>query len=443
MRIGTIALLVGVSSFDSIIMYYLLINTFLIKEELDFLKKMCIATAGIIVTIALTLNRIVTYFSSTMFLAVVLVYCLTFFIVIKDKRFFICCYIWLYYSILSLMDLVTSFIAMQIFKQKFEDEILMSGQLSVEVVMFAITRFFMSLIVWYIVKQKWSIDEGFQSGLMIIDIVLGILVQQYQKSMVEMALGERTMNAIDQGFSLLIVLIMVMLCMILVNRNKLVLKERNMLEMHDQMMIDNYQMLQNNVEKNKQFIHDMKHHLILIEELVQEKDLEGLADYVHEIKGNYWEIERVIWTGNQFLDFVLNQKKKKAKDAEIEFVIETEVIPNWCLTTAEIVVLFGNLLDNAIEACEKQQEDARIIKIEFKKRASLQFIKIQNSISEKPKIKKNRLVSTKKNPEMHGYGIKGVEQIVAKYDGEFTWNVSKDMFCVNVIFFNEGDEENE
>ena len=159
MRIGTIALLVGVSSFDSIIMYYLLINTFLIKEELDFLKKMCIATAGIIVTIALTLNRIVTYFSSTMFLAVVLVYCLTFFIVIKDKRFFICCYIWLYYSILSLMDLVTSFIAMQIFKQKFEDEILMSGQLSVEVVMFAITRFFMSLIVWYIVKQKWSIDE--------------------------------------------------------------------------------------------------------------------------------------------------------------------------------------------------------------------------------------------------------------------------------------------
>ena len=143
------------------------------------------------------------------------------------------------------------------------------------------------------------------------------------------------------------------------------------------------------------------------------------------------------------MDFVLNQKKKKAKDAEIEFVIETEVIPNWCLTTAEIVVLFGNLLDNAIEACEKQQEDARIIKIELKKRASLQFIKIQNSISEKPKIKKNRLVSTKKNPEMHGYGIKGVEQIVAKYDGEFTWNVSKDMFGVNVIFFNEGDEENE
>lgn len=79
----------------------------------------------------------------------------------------------------------------------------------------------------------------------------------------------------------------------------------------------------------------------------------------------------------------------------------------------------------------------------MKKRYDLQIITIQNSYNEKPKVRNNRLVTTKDNPEMHGYGIKGVEQIVEKYDGEFVWNISSDMFCVNVIFFNEGDEENE
>lgn len=443
MRLGMIAFLACISSFDSIIGYYLLVQIFLDKKNLNFWKKLCIIMTSLIVTALLTVNRKETYFSSIMFLTVVGLYSISTCAIIREKRIFACCYMWLYYSFLSLVDLLLAFFVMQIFKQKFVDNILMSGMLTIEIIMFAISRIIVACIVLYIIKQRWKIDEEFKSGLVIIDIVLVIFIMQYQKSMVEMALGESVMNALGQGFSLFIVLVMILLCMVLVMQNKLVLKEKDMLEMHDQMMSENYRILKNSMEKNAQFIHDMKHHLTLIYGYLEHKDWKGMADYIHEIEGCYQKVKKSTWTGNQFLDFLINQKKKKAENEGIDFIVETEVIPIWCLTDSEMSILFGNLLDNAIEACEKQKVHNKLIKINLKKRYDLQIITIQNSYNEKPKVRNNRLVTTKDNPEMHGYGIKGVEQIVEKYDGEFVWNISSDMFCVNVIFFNEGDEENE
>lgn len=75
-----------------------------------------------------------------------------------------------------------------------------------------------------------------------------------------------------------------------------------------------------------------------------------------------------IWTGNRMLDMILNQKTKDAKEKETDMQIETEVFATLPFSDREIISLFGNVLDNALEACERIQDKKRWIKIKIKRR---------------------------------------------------------------------------
>ena len=91
----------------------------------------------------------------------------------------------------------------------------------------------------------------------------------------------------------------------------------------------------------------------MLREYVKEGNLSGIEMYLDEIEDEYMYVPRKVWTGNGFLDFILSQKKSRAESKGIVFDIDSEIIPVWGLTDSEISVVFGNLLDNAIEASEK------------------------------------------------------------------------------------------
>ena len=70
--------------------------------------------------------------------------------------------------------------------------------------------------------------------------------------------------------------------------------------------------------------------------------------------------ETQVWTGIEILDYLLTQEKKKADQRNIKFQIETQRIDSLPFSDIEIVSIFGNLLDNAIEACEKIEIEERL-----------------------------------------------------------------------------------
>lgn len=102
---------------------------------------------------------------------------------------------------------------------------------------------------------------------------------------------------------------------------------------------------------------------------------------------------------------------------------------------SDLVVLFGNLLDNAIEACMKVESKYRRVDVKIGTQNELLFIQIDNSIGEPPIQKGRNLVTTKNEKMRHGYGLKSVENIVKKYDGTFSYYIEEKHFSIVISFY--------
>ena len=231
---------------------------------------------------------------------------------------------------------------------------------------------------------------------------------------------------------------------LLIVKNRMIKKEKDLWALHDQMTEQNYRLLRQSAELNRHLVHDVKHHLLILREYVKEGDLEGVAAYLDEIEDEYLCVPRKAWTGNGFLDFILNQKKSKAESKGILFDIDSEAIPVWGFTDSEISVVFGNLLDNAIEACEKVEDREKYIHVFMKKRGNIAAVKIRNSIAACPVRMNGRFVSDKSNPGMHGYGVKSVKRVISKRGGCFECHADREEFWVNIsVFDNDNFSESQ
>lgn len=221
----------------------------------------------------------------------------------------------------------------------------------------------------------------------------------------------------------------------LVVKNRMMQKENDFLALHDQMTEQNYRLLRESAELNRHLVHDVKHHLLMLREYVKEGNLSGIEMYLDEIEDEYMYVPRKVWTGNGFLDFILSQKKSRAESKGIVFDIDSEIIPVWGLTDSEISVVFGNLLDNAIEASEKVPGEDKGIHVFIKKRGAVAAVKIRNSIAKAPDRINGKLVSGKGQPGIHGYGLKSVKRVIVKRGGYFDCHADKDEFWVNISVF--------
>ena len=194
--------------------------------------------------------------------------------------------------------------------------------------------------------------------------------------------------------------------------------------------------------KSRKVVHDMKNHLLALKKYDQERDWEGLHQYLNELSDDMLDDSYQIWTGNRMLDMILNQKTKDAKEKETDMQIETEVFATLPFSDREIISLFGNVLDNALEACERIQDKKRWIKIKIKKKNHLLYIETSNAIKEMPVQNQKEFVSVKEDEILHGYGMKNIQDIVRKYDGIFRYKIYGEyLVCIISIYDIRGAEE--
>ena len=98
----------------------------------------------------------------------------------------------------------------------------------------------------------------------------------------------------------------------------------------------------------------------------------------------------------------------------------------------DVCSIFSNILDNAIEACNKIKNDEKYIKIRGTFVKSYYVIRCENSKVNKIKIKNNRIISSKKDKFIHGIGLKSVKSSLKKYDGELEIEDFEDKFLVQI-----------
>ena len=188
--------------------------------------------------------------------------------------------------------------------------------------------------------------------------------------------------------------------------------------------------------KSRKVVHDMKNHILALKKYDQEQNWSGLHEYLNELSDDMLEYNFHVWTGNHMLDMILNQKRKDAQNQNTVIQIDTEVFSTLPFTDREIISLFGNLLDNALEACEKINDKERWIKIKIKKKNLLLYIEIANALEQMPKQIQKEFVSNKKDNGLHGYGIKNIQDLVKKYDGLFQYKVYEDHLIFMISIYN-------
>lgn len=189
------------------------------------------------------------------------------------------------------------------------------------------------------------------------------------------------------------------------------------------------------MEKNRIQTHDIKHHLLILREYGQERKWDMLMSYLNELSDDILVQKKAMWTQVGILDTLLEQKKAKAESKGIAFRIRADRIGELPFSDMEISTLFSNLLDNAIEACEKIQDDRRWIQLNIMRKSGMLYITISNSIKGRPLEKEGKLITNKQNHQLHGYGIKSVQKIVRKYEGDFSYQIRESEFIVTITFW--------
>ena len=212
-------------------------------------------------------------------------------------------------------------------------------------------------------------------------------------------------------------------------------KWNQMIEFQNTMMENNYANLKEALEENRRINHDMKNHLLLLKEYEKRQDWKELRSYLDKITPEYESVKFYPWTTCQPLDLLLNLKMHMAEKKKIVWKITACSLEKFVLEENEICILFGNLLDNALEASEKVEKGEKWIKTEIQNPRNMLFINIANSMEKQPVREGKRWISQKENQKFHGYGLISVERIVEKYEGTIRYLVTKDRFEVQVSFF--------
>ncbi|MVO71062.1 GHKL domain-containing protein, partial [Paeniclostridium sordellii] len=192
--------------------------------------------------------------------------------------------------------------------------------------------------------------------------------------------------------------------------------EEDLLKEKIDMQYNYYLNLQETQNKLKRLYHDMSNHIMCIKTMSSEQ--EDLNNYIDGISKNLNEFKEIYNTGNMILDIILNEKKAKCNENNISFSCDINFSKCSFIEMTDVCSIFSNILDNAIEACNKINNDEKYIKIRGTVVKSYYVIRCENSKINKVKIKNNKIITSKKDKFIHGIGLKSVKSSLKKYDGE-------------------------
>ena len=191
-------------------------------------------------------------------------------------------------------------------------------------------------------------------------------------------------------------------------------------------------MLQNeNMEALRSFRHDMKRHFAEISVLASTGEIGQIKNYVSAMENNLVESRRLVDSGNTGLDTVLNYMLQRALDKKIQVNVKVVVPSDLKLSAYDMNIIFGNLLENAIEA----QKDVKnpSIDLEINYLMDSLVVEISNRCLQKVIFKGGLPVTTKQSVIEHGYGLKNVKKVLDKYISTLDFECSDERFTVKIL----------
>lgn len=206
--------------------------------------------------------------------------------------------------------------------------------------------------------------------------------------------------------------------------------ELSLSERLNEMYLSNYMEISHKYEESKAIIHDIKKHISVAEKM--KDDNEAQTEYLSEVYERMNDLFNFFHCSNKILSIILSQKISYAKSKGIKVNVSVEDVSMDFIKDFDITAIFANLWDNAIEACDKINED-KYITMDISRHNNFLLINIENSFNGVIIKDKDTFTSTK--PDHDGVGLKSVRLVVEKYDGVFMTSYNAVTFRAEITLF--------
>lgn len=194
-----------------------------------------------------------------------------------------------------------------------------------------------------------------------------------------------------------------------------------------------YKWLNERIEKEKKRRHNLRHHLRTMDTLAQNGQMESLQEYIARYLEEVREVELQKLSGNPVVDEVMSYYVVQAREKQIDLSCSMKIRENLALNLADMTVLLGNAMENALYGCETCEEKARKIRVMIRQFRKNLLIKIENRI---PSGEYESLGANVRK----GYGLESIDMIARKYQGSMDAVREEDKFVLRVILNILGEE---
>lgn len=237
-------------------------------------------------------------------------------------------------------------------------------------------------------------------------------------------------NYSNTALSLIVALISIVFSVVvlILEKQMLLLKENEKeIEIINHMLqkqAEQYEQAKGSIELINVKCHDLRHKM---------HSVPGVsADEFEDVSAAISIYDSVLKTGNEALDVLFAEKNLACGPEGIRLTCFVDGGNLDYMKPGDIYALFGNALDNAIEAVKKLPEEYRAISISQEKRGGLICIKVQNYCNG-PVIFADGLPVTQKDKNFHGFGMKSMRLILRKYGGELAAGFKDGVFTLKML----------
>ncbi|MDR2964253.1 MAG: GHKL domain-containing protein [Treponema sp.] len=199
---------------------------------------------------------------------------------------------------------------------------------------------------------------------------------------------------------------------------------------------EHYKMLQTHITETKKAKHDLRHHLTVFQSFINAGETEKLTAYVNDYKASLPDDTEVDFCKNYAVNAILRYYSIIAKNEDIKITAHLDLPENTGIADSDLCIIFGNCIENAIEACRKIN-DGRFIKINSKVAGKMLAVTIDNSFDGVLKKEGSEFLSRKHEGQgaypVSGIGISSVKSVAKKYGGETRFEVKDNIFQVSIL----------
>lgn len=209
-----------------------------------------------------------------------------------------------------------------------------------------------------------------------------------------------------------------------------------MMEQQEKIQYDYYEIQSEKYKEAMSILHDVDKHMKMIEGLYQEDFKREALDYTNQIRELLQPLVPFMYTDNPVLNCLLSDKKRVADRSGISFKIEINEIDINFMKPIDITTLFGNLIDNALEASRKCNGE-KCIGLYMKEHNEMISIRIENSVEDPVDIKNGKICGS--SAKRNGVGLLNIQRCIEDYLGSIIFKYSGQLLVCDIVL-NRVDE---